>query len=920
MRKTNSFEKLNKISKDNKGSVMITVLVAFLFVAVLASIILATVTVNFKMRSIDRRTKDEFYYAEKALNDLYNGIGQECSEIMGETYNDVLSKYKKSDDSTYMDEEEAYKSFKKAFVTAFYKDIASNQADKFSAYVVKDTSKKGSSDKASRAIVKNYGTIKYYNNSSRSESYTILSESDVSIEKVGLIVIEGVKVQSNPDAKENVGYISEINTDIVVEVPRVSFFTTNNRAYDYAILANDGIELKSNAIVKANGNVYGGTLPFTKIAKNVSSYKKAADYGGITLNDNSKFEINDAAYVVSGGDITLNGGEFSINQKNTMLNNQIWFENIEVNKPSVIKVNGDLFAADDLQINSGADGSTVVIKGSYYVYNDGEQQMTGAGGTEKLTTKKAIITSLNDYEKASDDKASADKASADKDNISSRSSAIVINAKEAKVDMSELKTLLLCGNAFINHMSKDKIEPGSDIKSNRLAETPPKTDYLKLIINAGKISDASVPESVALKMTQDIILMPTEFLKDANPRISNPRICESRDSDPFVSDEIPKRIPSDWFGLSYIDPIKPYTYVKLDADNSAMIYAYCYLNFKDDESKTAYVKAVIDGADTGAQPTAYDIKTEMLDRMEAYKDKLTIKVGNASTRLYANGAVLNYEGNNLTVTDPSSYTDSNAFTSYSANLYKRYRMLDTYLDSMADVPLSATDTKNIHKQDLEDDADKLPAGRFFWLWGLENAAGGAGTIKAADDTKAQEELKEFGSNFVYIKSSSEVDLASELTGTNPHKAFVIVDGDAKVSSDLTIQGFLVCTGKLTIKDGKKLNVTYDSTLLNKRIEKELKKLIDNGGFHDDETAPGSNTQMKNLLIYYLLNEGRSFYGGGGTYKLPAKVDELTNAKMKDHPDYREYKFIEGTTSNSSLDLNTDYINFVYFENWKKGQR
>ena len=148
MRRTNSFEKLNKISKDNKGSVMITVLVAFLFVAVLASIILATVTVNFKMRSIDRRTKDEFYYAEKALNDLYNGIGQECSEIMGETYNDVLSKYKKSDDSTYMDEEEAYKSFKKAFVTAFYKDIASNQADKFSAYVVKDTSKKGSSDKA----------------------------------------------------------------------------------------------------------------------------------------------------------------------------------------------------------------------------------------------------------------------------------------------------------------------------------------------------------------------------------------------------------------------------------------------------------------------------------------------------------------------------------------------------------------------------------------------------------------------------------------------------------------------------------------------------------------------------------------------------------------------------------------------------
>ena len=893
MRKTNSFEKLNKISKDNKGSVMITVLVAFLFVAVLASIILATVTVNFKMRSIDRRTKDEFYYAEKALNDLYNGIGQECSEIMGEAYNDVLSKYKKSDDITYMDEEEAYKSFKKAFVTAFYKDIAQKQDKKFSAYVVKDTFKKGSSDSASRAIVKNYGTIKYYNNSSRSESYTISPYSNENIEKVGLIVIEGVKVQSNPDASENVGYISEINTDIVVEVPRVSFFTTNNRAYDYAILANDGIELKSNASLIARGNVYGGTTPFKeisdKMSDDASSYSAASDYGGITLNKDSTLVINDAAYVVSGGDITLNGGTLKINQDNTMLNNQIWFENIEINSPSQVNINGDLFAADDLQINSTANGTNVTIKGSYYGYNDGLCQMTGEGGSTKLTTKKAIITSLSDYE----------KASADSDNTASRSSSIVINAKEANVDMSDLKTLLLCGNAFINHESKKTIEPGEDIKS----------EYLDLIINAGKISDASVPESVALKMTQDIILMPTEFLKHTNPRI-----CVAGSDDPFEAD--PVSIPSGWFGKAYLDSDEPYTYVKLSADNKAMIYAYCYLNFKDDKSKAEYVKEVVDGADTGAAPTAYDIKTEMLDRMEAYKGKLIIKVGNASTRLYANGAVLNYEENNLTVTDPSKYTSSDVFKEYSANLYKRYRMLDTYLDSMADVPLSATDTKNIHKQDFEDDAGKLPAGRFFWLWGMDKAVGGSGSIKAAD---ADAEKKEFGSNFIYVKSASEVDLASVLSGSKPHRAFVIIDGDAKVTSDdVTIQGFLVCTGKLTVSDGRKLSVTYDSTLLNKRIGKELKKLIDNGGFHD-ETAPGSNTQMKNLLIYYLLNQGRSFYSGS-SYKLPVKVDDLTNAKIKDHPDYREYKFIEGTTTNSSLDLNTDYINFVYFENWKKGQR
>ena len=249
-----------------------------------------------------------------------------------------------------------------------------------------------------------------------------------------------------------------------------------------------------------------------------------------------------------------------------------------------LSYNGAAFSGWQIQPN--APSVQECIQHVLSILLNEEITVTGAGRTD--TKVNAIITSRNDYE----------KASTDNDNISSRSSSIVINAKEANVDMSDLKTLLLCGNAFINHMSKDKIEPGSDIKSNRLAETPPKTDYLKLIIDAGKISDASVPESVALKMTQDIILMPTQFLKDTNPRI-----CEAGNADPFISDAV--SIPSDWFGYSYIDSAKPYTYVKLDADNSAMIYAYCYLNFKDDESKTAYVKAVIDGADTGAQPTAY---------------------------------------------------------------------------------------------------------------------------------------------------------------------------------------------------------------------------------------------------------------------------------------------------------------------------
>ena len=894
--------------ENNKGSVMITVLVAFLFVAVLAAIILSTVTVNFQMRAVDRSTKDEFYYAEKTLNDLYNGIGQDCSAIMGKAYNEVLSEYKTTSNSSYMDEEKAYKAFSKSFVTLFYKDIAENQSTKFPGYIVKDTHKKGGSDASSRAIVKSYGEIKYYKDSTRADALEITSEGDADIKDVGLIVVRGVKIQSNPDANENIGYVSEINTDIVIEIPKVSFFTTNNRVYDYAILANDGLILNPNSQVIAKGNVYGGTIPFDDISANPTAYSNTSDYGGIVLGNNSSLEINDAAYVVSGGDISLDNATLKINQDNTMLNNQIWFENIEINGNSTVNIKGDLFAADDLQVNSNADGSHVKIEGSYYGYNDGERIATvnNGSGDISLTTKKAIITSLTDYE----------MSTPDGDNIASRSSSIVLNAKETDIDMEDLKTLLLFGNAFINHESKKKIEPGFMIKDNRKNGTPAKSEYLDLIIDSGKISDASIPESVALKMSQDIILMPTEFLKGSNPRACD----EAGASDPFSSDGI--SIPSNWFGKAYIDSAKPYTYVKLDADGSAMIYAYCYLNFKDDESKAEYVKKIIDGGDTGSKPTAATLKEELLDRASSYNGKLKVQIGNANTRLYANGAILTYDGSDLSYIDPSRYVDSNAFTSYSANLYKRYRMLDTYLDSMADFPLSSGDAKNISYQDFVEKDNNLPLGRFFWLWGLNNASGSTNKIMAGD---TDAEAAEYGSNFVYLSSDSgEIDLCNKIPGTNPRKAFVIVDGDATVNNDLTIHGFLACNGKLTVKDGKKLTVIYDSTLLNKRIEKEQEKMVENEGYHD-ENSPASNDKVKNLLIYYLLNGSRDLYKSASEYKMMEPSDSINNSMMKSNQEsesatsLREYRYVDGATVNSD-DLNTEYTNFVYYENWKKGQR
>ncbi len=80
-----------KVTNDNKGSTLITVIVAIAFVTILTSIILGTSLTSFRMKTIDRRAKDDFYYSEKALNDIYTGVGQKISVIAAKSYDKAFS-------------------------------------------------------------------------------------------------------------------------------------------------------------------------------------------------------------------------------------------------------------------------------------------------------------------------------------------------------------------------------------------------------------------------------------------------------------------------------------------------------------------------------------------------------------------------------------------------------------------------------------------------------------------------------------------------------------------------------------------------------------------------------------------------------------------------------------------------------------
>lgn len=829
------FNRISAYKDDNKGSVLVTVLVAFLFISVLVTMLLSTVSVNFRMRAIDRRTKDEFYYAEKALNDIYTGIGQECSTILGRKYNVVLNQYKDGTKHTYVDQNKAYEKFVQGFVDSFSNEYKTSTLEsKLNGFIVKDTTLKGASGATSRALADidlSKCTILYYRDIERKPSDSIdVSELSSTGYKVRSIVIKNVSVVSNPDASENAGYVSKITTDIVIDVPWIDFFNVNKSGYDFAFAANGGLFIKNGATVNVSGNMFAGTMNFTKIT---SSMNDSSEYGGININGGT-LNVENADYVISGGDINLlrtastpATSISTINIKNnSKFSNQIWFENLEFKNLDAedattsdhalykADIAGNLFASGDLQVDGNY--ADVNITGSYYGYNNGAEELSMKGNGKILYTKESKYK-VNSYNGVA-----STLLSGDNESLSARSSSVLVNGMHDTVAFKDLKTMMVMGNAYINH----------------------EADTAKgITVQDGKITLGEVPENVALKASQMVIYVPAEFLK-----VTNPVRYATGQADPFEVDGAISS--SDWFGKDYINATNDHKIVKIRNENTGTNYAYCYLNFKEDtvpvtiddgttvdmSCRDAYVYELIKGSPEGAEPTAATLKKRISDAIAAYDSKVTINE-TTDSRIYSTSSIVEYgDGGLRYVVDPDR-NRIDILQDYSINLYKRYRLMDTYFETLKNEPLSSNSVKDykVDGKDLTKDGNEMPFARFFWLSGIRNAVGSGQCLSYDID----------GDKLILISTSSgndgdAIDLAN-VTDQNGNKAFsgkknaiVLIDGPTYISSGQTvsINGFLASIGKITVEDGATLNVSYDSGVVNRRISNELSLLRKVGGYHD----------------------------------------------------------------------------------------
>lgn len=375
-------KKKNKaFRKDNRGSAIVLVIIAIAMISILASTIMWAAYVNYMIKCADIRNKNSFYSSETVVEQIMAGMQHEASVAISLSYQDVMQNWSNDEDES---------SRFSRFTTSFLDTLIAS---------LKDNSK--GTGFYNRDILKSYVDADLFNRIDLAEWDNPAYPSKMELINNSTLVLQNIRVSFTD---EN-GYVSVVNTDICIDVPKLVFYQNGNidNLYEYALIGNTGIETNAginSAII--DGSIYAGN-------------------DGIVVNSASSLTVQNSNLVISKGDITVNGPTAGFIVKSTTdSDNKVYAEGLSVNS-GTISLDSKTYVANDL-ILSGT-GSKATLTKEYYGF--GSSVNTGIG---------------YDPDNASTESA---KVAADK------SSAILINGRNATVDMSGITKLLLAGRAYI---------------------------------------------------------------------------------------------------------------------------------------------------------------------------------------------------------------------------------------------------------------------------------------------------------------------------------------------------------------------------------------------------------------------------------------------------------------------------------------
>ncbi len=327
---------------------MMMVMSVVTIVAILVTIALALGLLNYQMKLTNRNSKNNFYDAERVLDEIRLGLQNDVSDVMSDAYYQTLENY------TDTDLEEAKEYFEDVY-TEELRDKWKSPGDKryydmdyllsFLDSEVKQNTKLETAE-GKKAVLS-------------------VNSDGITLKNLYLTYV---------DEKE---YISRIATDIQILVPDLNFsrFHSTSNVVQYALIAQKGVKMGAKTCtLDLDGSVYAGS-------------STTAD--GMVINNGNTVNLLGGRDLVTSDTVTVESGG-TLNQEKGAT---IWTKDIVSEDNTELTLQGNTYVANDLTLFGSAD---VTLGGRYYGFGNPKTALQAAS-IQDLQLQTDIDDSPADY-------------------------------------------------------------------------------------------------------------------------------------------------------------------------------------------------------------------------------------------------------------------------------------------------------------------------------------------------------------------------------------------------------------------------------------------------------------------------------------------------------------------------------------------
>lgn len=493
-----------KKKKQNQGNSFIMVVATLSFLAILVAAILVAVALCYRLKAYDINARDNFYYLEQAMDEIYAGVGADAMTHLNTAYDDTIEVLVYFDVTTQsyvtMDDEQANKILKNTYISLVKNDP--NYADRatvtnhLNSFLSNAYDSTGNPEGVQLSIA---------NKADDEDSVTIV---DLVLKREAKYSTVNTRKAADGTVAAGETFVQTITTDLVIGKPEfnVNFNTIAaelNDLYGFAFVADKGIEIgNATSTVNITGNIYAASDFYNKdynvtdssdpnyIDKTseanavkyaaVSSYKSGEDrykncdgkqqksmYSGFYI-DGANVIIAAERIIVPGTIAAFNSANLTISGANqsTLSPAEIWADGIVLGGYSLLKnantkavqgatvnLRANAYIADDLELNAKA--SSFFMIGQYYGYN--YASLDNRTFADSAITPDRVRSFTSNVPDTIKDGATIEGQA------HYNSSAIIVNGENSSLDLSSVSAMYIAGQAYI--------ETSKEYKDDKTTET-----------------------------------------------------------------------------------------------------------------------------------------------------------------------------------------------------------------------------------------------------------------------------------------------------------------------------------------------------------------------------------------------------------------------------------------------------------------